>query len=110
MSFKHSYMVVTTDFDLEPLVDQFRATYPDNKVESIQIAFKTENEHQEGDRSYIIVLTRKDSGSSRPSFWDFIGAYCKLHDKSAAASVTDNIFPQLEVKPSNRVHRHNKDS
>lgn len=98
MPFKHGHMIVTTDFDLEPLVEHFHLTYPDNKVESTQIVFKAENEHQEGSKSYIIVFTFRDGGNSRPSFWDYIQAHCTCHDKVAVASVKSNIFPQLAHK------------
>jgi hypothetical protein len=97
MNFKHSYMVVTTDFQLEPVLQQYQKTYPNGQFTSFDIVFKTENEHGEGQWTYIVVFVpSKPTPREIPSFSDFLKSYCTLEDKTAVASIVNSVFPRLD--------------
>lgn len=97
MAFKYSYAVLSTNFDLEPVLSDYLATYPNGKIESYQVVFKTENEHHEGTKSYIVVFTLKDRQEYAPDFGSFLEAYCKLHDKYAVAAAMNNVLPNKSL-------------
>jgi len=94
MAFKYSYMVVTTtDFELEPILEQYFAIYPQGEFERYEIVFRADNEHQEGNRSYIVVFTLGSKRVKTTSFSKFLEAYCELHDKVAIASQMSHVLP-----------------
>lgn len=96
--FKHAYMVLATDFELEPVIDQYVATYPDAEPRNYRIVCKLQNERHEGDYCYIIVYEHV-AGRKNVSLTDYIQSYCQLHNKVAAVQVGGHVFPDL-AKPS----------
>ena len=99
---RHTYLVVTTNFDLTDVLRQFMETYPNGAIEHSQIVFQSEKDTETSETSYIIVFTRNTAqkGNSSVSFWEYIGAYCKLKDCYAIAASAEHIFPS---KPHLRV-------
>lgn len=98
LSFKHSYMVVTANFELEPVMDQFLATYPEKEFAEYQVVFKTTDEYASGEYSYIVVFKHQPSTGARPSFEDFLASYCTVNDLTAVASVRGSVLPKLEER------------
>lgn len=96
MTFKHSYMVITTNFELEPVLDQFFETYPQNAYERYQVVYKTLDEHAPGEISYIIVFELSRLKGRVPRFSEFLKAYCMLNAKTAVAQVTNSVLPRLD--------------
>jgi len=94
---KHSHMVITTEFVLEPILDKYLATYPSGQYKSYKVVFRTENEHQEGQISYIVVFElNKEKKTDRLTFQEFLDSHCKVNNLVAVASVTNNVLPQME--------------
>ncbi len=95
MSFKHSYMVITTNFELEPVLDSYLKTYPNGDFSTYQVMFKSLNERAEGEISYIIVLEPKQGEIRDVKFHHFLKSHCTLHRLTASASILNNVFPTL---------------
>jgi 3,4-dihydroxy-2-butanone 4-phosphate synthase len=93
-SFTHGYMLLATDFELEPVIEQYLATYPDAQPREYDIVCKLRNERHEGDYCYIVVY-KHVTGHSRPNLNEFIKAYCELNDKVANVEKPGNVFPEL---------------
>ena len=53
--FLHAYMVLATDFELEPVLEHYLETYPDAQECEHKIVCKLQNERHEGDFCYIVV-------------------------------------------------------
>ena len=104
MPYKHTYMVITTTFALEPLLNQYRDTYPNGDYEKYQVVFKSEGEWKDraGEFTYIVVFTPNPKKQPHEvSFQDFIGSYCKLNKQAAIAGPMGNIFPYVDRPPGN---------
>lgn len=86
-------MAVTTNFELEFVLEQYIKTYPNSVVEAAQVVYKLENDFQRRTKTYIVVFTRRVKPEITPSVWEFIDRYCKLNGKFAVANPIDNIFP-----------------
>lgn len=87
-------MVVTTTFELEPVLEQYASLYPNGQFSHYQIAFKSEGEHQDGEYSYIIVFTIRPE-RERPDFWEFLSSYCTVNKGAAVSPIVNHIFPQF---------------
>jgi nucleoid-associated protein YgaU len=92
--FKHAYMLLATDFELEPVIEQYLATYPDVQPRKYEVIYKLKNERHQGDYCYIIVYEYV-TGRQTISLVDFIKAYCELNDKVANIEKSGNVFPDL---------------
>lgn len=92
--FKHSYMLLATDFELEPIIEQYLATYPDAQPRKYDVVYKRQNERHEGDYCYIIVHEYV-GGRQTLSLVDFIKAYCELNDKVANIEKGGHVFPDI---------------
>jgi hypothetical protein len=96
---KHSYMVITSNFELEPVINQFFETYPKNEYESFQVVYKTLGEYNDNEFTYMIVFQLPPQPRGRvPHFSDFLRAYCTLNAKTAVAANVSNVFPGLDSK------------
>ena len=96
----HSYMVVTTTFELEPVLDDYIKRYPRGQHEGYQIVFRTENEHAEAEFSYIVVFKRYTGmKESHVDFDEFLKSYCKVNNCAAIASETSHILPKFGMGP-----------
>lgn len=89
-------MSITTEFDLEPVLQAYFQKYPNGRYEGFTVVFKTENEHAEGEKSYIVVFNRR-SGTrvDRISFRDFLDSYCKVNNLVAVAEFIEHILPKF---------------
>ncbi len=94
-SFKHAHIIVSTDFELEPVIEQYLATYPEAQPRKYDIVCKLRNERHEGDYCYIIVY-QHHVGRQTPSLDEYLKSYCALHDEVVAGSVGGHVFPELE--------------
>jgi len=95
MPIKHSFMAVTTNFELEFVLDQYIRTYPNSVVQSCEVVYKIENEFHQSTKTYIVVFTRRSKSEHSPSVWELIDSYCKLNGKFAVANPVNQIFPDL---------------
>ena len=92
--FKHAYMLLATDFELEPIIEQYLATYTDVQPRKYDVVCKLQNERQAGDYCYII-LYEYVGGRQTPKLVDFIKAYCDLNHKVANIVKSSNVFPDV---------------
>jgi hypothetical protein len=93
-SFKHAHMILATDFELEPVIERYLATYPDAQPRQYDVVCRLENERHEGDTCYIVVYEHVQT-SHRPRLSDFIKSYCELNDKVANMTVRNDAFPDI---------------
>jgi hypothetical protein len=101
MSQQHSYMVITTNFVLEPILDQYLAAYPEQEFQSYSVVFKQENEQT---TSYIVVFVLTSPKGKIMRFAEFLDAYCKLNNKVAVASQVNNVFPDFKHAQQQQSH------
>jgi hypothetical protein len=94
-------MVITTNFALEPLLDQYLATYPEEEFQSYTAVFKTGSENS---TSYIVVFVLTPPKGKVMRFGEFLDAYCKLNNKLAVASQVNNVFPDFKHAQQQRSH------
>ena len=94
MSSKHAFMVISTNFDLEPVLKQYVETYPEGDLQNYQIVFKTEGEHQPESKSYIIVYEHSP-GRKNARFSEFLKSYCTVHKLAAVANPMSHVFPDV---------------
>src|SRR5689334_19493080 len=92
--FKHAYMVLATDFELEPVIEQYLKTYPDSEPKEYQIVCRLQNERHEEDFCYIVVY-KHFTGKPRVKLHEFIKSYCEVHDKVARISGGGSVFPDI---------------
>ena len=92
--FKHAYMLLATDFELEPVIEQYLLTYPEAQPRQYDIVCKLQNERQEGDYCYLIVYVYV-TGSFHPTLLDFIKSYCEVNNKVAKIEKGSNVFPDI---------------
>jgi hypothetical protein len=93
---KHSTMILSTDFDLEPVIEQFQAQYGDDpNIDVPQIIFKSIDERVAGDRAYVLLFELRPPSGRRMRFSDFLKAYCVLHNLTAIGT-NGSVFPSIE--------------
>lgn len=92
--FKHAYIVLATDFELEPVIEQYLTTYPEAQPRQYDVVCKLPDERHQGDYAYIVVYEHVTPGH-RPTLVEFIKAYCELHNKVAAVEKSGSTFPDL---------------
>jgi hypothetical protein len=92
--FKHAYMLLATDFELEPVIEQYLSTYPDAQPREYQVVCKLQNERHEGDYCYIVVYEHV-TGGSRFKLPEYIKSYCEVNNKVATMTVSGNVFPDI---------------
>ena len=102
-NFKHSYCVITTTFDLEPLLEEYLHTYPQGDFESYEVVFKTEDEHRKGDFSYIVVFVRNQGKRQGVEFSKFLASHCIRNNLAAVAYSTSRVLPQFSKRPRGHV-------
>lgn len=88
------YMVLATDFELEPIIEQYLKTYPDVKPSKYEVLYKIQNERQDGDFCYIL-LWEGPRQRDQYQLAEYIKAYCELNDKVANIEVGGTSFPDL---------------
>ena len=99
MSFNHTFMVISTNFELEPLLASYLATYPDKSYSEYRVVYKVENERPDTPYSYIVVFTMgKFEGGLRVSFRDYLNSWCIVNRKKATAADIDTVLPELNPK------------
>jgi hypothetical protein len=96
MTIKHSYMVITTNFELEPVLEMYVQQYPKIGFDSYHVVFKSENEHGDGGAAYIVVFSVSTIKGKRPEFGEFLKSYCTLNTKRAVATTISSVFPKLD--------------
>jgi hypothetical protein len=108
---RHSYMIITTDFELEPVLEQYFATYPAGEYTDHTIVFKAEGEHYPGDRSYIVVFTLNPvkPRADRVTFRQFLDSYCTVNNLVACAGALNSALPQMDVHLRNGRYLGNTD-
>jgi hypothetical protein len=90
-------MALTTDFELEPLLDQYKVEYPKGEMQDYVIAFKTEGEHHAGHFSYIVVFVLKKTEGQVPRFTEYLNTWCKDNHRVAFASLINHILPKIDA-------------
>jgi hypothetical protein len=109
-TFRHSFMAISTDFELEPVLEQYFRTYPDSDRVNYQIVYKTENEHFEGTKSYLVVFELSENViKPRISLHEFIDSYCKLNNLMAVCDPRDSIFPKMSLRSKGGTYLGNTD-
>jgi hypothetical protein len=106
LAFKHSFMVVTTDFDLEPVLEKYLETYPNGGVEGYNIVFQVEGEHQEGHKSYIIVFTLRQHPPKEyaPRFDEYLSSYCRVNNGVAFVNPSNSVLPKIHARQVQGYH------
>lgn len=92
--FKHSHMILSTNFELEPVIEEYLQVYPEAQPRRYDIACKLRDERHEGDYAYIIVFEYA-TGRQTPSLGDYLKSYCTLHDKLVAGNASGHVFPDI---------------
>lgn len=91
-SSKHSYIVLATDFELEPVIEQYYETYPDKPRWEYDVICKLRNERHEGDFCYILLTTKSLNQDLR----NFIQSYCVVNDQVAIFNPPGGrVFPDI---------------
>lgn len=95
---EYSYSALSTDFELEPVLEQYLETYPGGEFQSYEIIFKTEIQDEGGGYAYILVckLNPPPHGDTI-GFLDFLTSYCKVNDKFAVAGALNSVIPTLKM-------------
>src|SRR5260221_14625891 len=75
----HSHMIISTNFELEPLLDDYDKAYPNISFSGYQIVYKSENEWPDTPHTYIVIFSVPTPRKSGVSFWEYLGAYAKIH-------------------------------
>jgi len=99
----HSYLMVSTNFPLEPLLDDYAKLYPNIDFSTYQVVFKSQNEWPDTPYTYIVVFSPPPKYQYGLHFWDYVDAWIKLHPgNKAAASAVSNVLPRLnrQLQPS----------
>lgn len=94
--FRHSYLIISANFDLEPVLKDYLIRYPDGDYSEYRIVFTVKGEHFEGNHSYIVILTLNKIGRKQVSFDEFLDAYCKLNNVQAFGNQVGSIFPNIQ--------------
>jgi hypothetical protein len=87
-------MLLATDFELEPVIEQYLTTYPDAQPRRYDVVCKLQDERRIGDYCYIVVYGHI-AGKHIPGLVDFIKAYCEMNDKVANVVKGGNVFPDI---------------
>lgn len=95
--FKMAHAVISTNFDLESVLEQYAQTYPDGDLYNYQVVYKTTGEHHADSRSYIIVFEYR-SGRKHPGFGEFLKSYCTLNRLVAVGHPMNHVFPDISGK------------
>jgi hypothetical protein len=96
MTFKHTYMVISTNFELEPLLDSYLETYPNGEFSAYQVVYKAQNERPDTPYSYIVVLERGQG--NKPRFAEYLRAWCTVNrGKKAVAASLNHVFPDMKA-------------
>ena len=75
----HIFMVLSTNFEVEPVLDTYLATYPDGLIQRYEVIFKEQNVRPGIPYSYIILLPEPNFKSQNIDFWEYVDAWTKLH-------------------------------
>jgi hypothetical protein len=83
--------MLRTEFELEPILEQYIQTYLDGSSWPYQIVFKDRDE-KTNDFLYAVLFFSNPKHSQKGlTFEHFLEAYCKLHNQVAA--INDAFFP-----------------
>jgi hypothetical protein len=96
VTMKHSFMVITTTFELEPVLVDYFEKYPEGRYDSYKIVFQTQDDQDEGTFSYIIVFEYNTARpGARVDLSEYIKSYCTVNKQKATASQLNNILPRI---------------
>lgn len=107
-NFKYAFTVVSTNFDLEPVLQQYVDTYPHADLRNYQIAFKTEGEHQAESKSYIIVHEYIPGRSPSPTLYEFLKSYCTVNNLVAVLDPSSHVLPDIAGRHGHILGRYEK--
>jgi len=83
-----AFWAVRTEFELEPLLEQYVRTYPDGDITKYEIPNNAVDE-QPGDHLYLIICFHNHQAKPRETrFEQFLDAFCKLNNKLASINKT----------------------
>ncbi len=95
----YAYFAISTNFELEPVIQEYLEKYPNGQFKNYEIAFRTEDEHESGTFSYLFVYTvLPGQPQDAVSFYDFLKAYCTYEDRVATINGVASAFPKLGEK------------
>lgn len=99
----HSHMIISTNFEMEPLLADYAKAYPNVNFSDYRIVFKAENEWPNTPYTYIIVFSIPSQKAKGIDFWIYLDAWVKLHPgNKAVASAVNDVLPQLKTGYGNR--------
>ena len=76
--------MLRTEFELEPLLEQYLKTYPNGDLKQYEIVFKDTDE-ETGDFLYIMLYYYNQDRTPRVTDLEkFLDAHCNLHNKLGA--------------------------
>src|SRR5206468_2632904 len=85
---------ITADFELEPIIADYVKKYSNKDYANCKILFKTNDEHDMGEFSYIILLQLGVPKREKIlSFYEFLKSYCMYENRRAI--INDHILPQI---------------
>ena len=94
--FKHAYTIITANFEIEAILADYFNKYPASEYTDYKIVFKTLDEHDNGQFTYIVVFGwNSSSRETKVSFYDFLKSYCVCNDLVAAMNPTSHILPRI---------------
>lgn len=91
--FTYSFTILSTNFDIEPLLESYTKTYPDGEMKNYNIVFKTEYDREHIPFSYIIV-TEYNVPAKQARFLDYLQAWCKVNRGKWALGSISSVFPE----------------
>ncbi|MDX2078509.1 MAG: hypothetical protein SFZ02_18905 [bacterium] len=105
-NFKMSFMTLSTNFDIEPVLADYVKTYPEQADTNYRIVFKTENEFVEGSKSYIIVYDYSylRHNKNSPHWGEFLQSHCILNNLVAVIGTSGHVFPNISDKDRHGTH------
>lgn len=97
MAFKYAVMMISTNFELEPVLKQYFDTYPDStELHNYQIIFKTEGEHHPDSKSYLILHEQwQGQRGMAPRLAEFLKSYCTFNNLVAVAHSMGSVMPDV---------------
>lgn len=104
MKFKQVVTVISTNFDLEPVLEAYIKTYPEGDMLNYRVVFKTEGEHHPDSRSYVIISEYRTPRSGL-NLNEYLRSYCNVHDLAAVAHPLLGIMPDITKGQGTRLGR-----
>jgi hypothetical protein len=95
MVFKYVHMILSTNFDLEPVIEHYQKTYPGTDLHNYQIVYKATGEFHPDSISYFIVYEYRAAGNGQPNFGEFLTSYCTVHRLAVNGLLGGQHFPDI---------------